>query len=108
LVWEKFEARLIEVIAHDFYVLRMGHLLTDKLKYKFRVVFYEELLGLEDEFENLLRWLGFDIYEFEFQDEFDGKCDLNCTKNTSDDLRNSIANYEEFESWLESRYPCLV
>jgi len=108
VVFKKFEKALILVIAWEQHLWKTAHLLNVHLKHKFRVVTYEDLLGHENEFERLLWWLGFDISDFEFKLEFYGRCNLNCTKNTSDDLRNSIANYEEVESWINSLYPCLI
>jgi len=108
VVFEKFENALILMIAWEQYLWKTVNLLNVHLKHKFRVVTYEDLLGLENEVERLLWWLGFDISDLEFEQEFNGRCNLNCTKNTSDDLRNSIANYEEVESWINSLYPCLI
>jgi len=107
VVLKEFDNWLILVIAHDLYMWKIANSLAANLKSKFRVVQYEDLLGDENEFERLLLWLGFDINDLDYTDEFGGKCTLNCTKNTSDDLRDSIANYEEVESWINSRYPCL-
>jgi len=107
LVLKQLDARLIEAIAQDEYNWKAANTLTANLKHEFRAVFYEDLMGFNDEVENLLWWLGFNISEFGYADEFIGRCTSNCTKNTSDDLRDSIANYEEVESWIDSRYPCL-
>jgi len=107
LVLEDFEERLILTIAQDVYIWQAANSITANLKHKFRVVVYEELIGLKNEVENLLWWLGINITELEYTDEYKGRCNLNCTKNTSDDLQDSIANYEEVESWIDSRYPCL-
>jgi len=109
VVLKEFDNWLILVIAHDLYMWKTAKSLAANLKGKLRVVRYEDLLGHENEneFERLLMWLGFDINDLGYKDEFGGKCTLNCTKNTSDDLRDSIANYEKVESWINSRYPCL-
>jgi len=104
---KKFDERLIAVMAEDLYIWKVVNSLTANLKHSFRVIFYEDLMGDKDEFEELLWWLGFDITEFEFTDKPNGRCGSNCTKNTSDDLRDSIANYEEVESLINSKYPCL-
>jgi len=104
---KKFDERLIAVMAEDLYIWKVVNSLTANLKHSFRVVFYEDLMGDKDEFEELLWWLGFDITELEFTDKPNGRCGSNCTKNTSDDLRDSIANYEEVESLINSKYPCL-
>jgi len=101
---EKFDEKLIRVMAADLYIWKVVNSLSQT---SFRVVFYEDLIGLKDEVEELLWWLGLDITDLEYTDDFNGRCYPNCTKTTSDDLRDSIANYEEVESFINTRYPCL-
>jgi len=104
---KEFDKRLIEAMAEDLNIWKVAHSLTANLTHSLRVVFYEDLIGDRDELEELLWWLGFDITELEFTDRTIGRCKSNCTKNTSDDLRDVIANYEEAESFINSKYPCL-
>ena len=73
----------------------------------FRIIWYEDLLESEDEIQELLVWLGFHTSSLEMDDKDIGRCSKNCTKNTSDDLRNVIQNYEEVESFINIKYPCL-
>jgi len=40
--------------------------------------------------------------------EAGGRCSGNCSKTTSDDLREVIVNYEEVQSFISKEYPCLL
>jgi len=70
---KKFDERLIAVMAEDLYIWKVVNSLTANLKHSFRVVFYEDLMGDKDEFEELLWWLGFEITELEFTDKPNGR-----------------------------------
>jgi len=105
-----FDWRLISVVAQDQWVWDMASAFTTNAEDDFRVVFYEELIGPVDKIGELLKWIGFNINNFRLKSstELHSRCTGNCTKNTSDNLRDSIANYEEVESWVRSKYPCLL
>jgi len=64
----------------DRYILSIVKEFTHILRRQSRVIWYEDLLAFDDVFEKLLEWLGFNISDFEMQDEFSGRCSLNCTK----------------------------
>jgi len=89
---KKFDESPITVIAEDLYIWKEVNSITGNLEHSFRVVFYEDLISDKDELEKLLWWLGFDITELELTDKPNGRCNSNCTKNTVDDLRDSITN----------------
>lgn len=105
---QNFMELLFQVIAQDQYILEFARALSAQLANDFRVVWYEDIVGLEGEIEKLLQWVGFDNNDFEFTSEFDTRCGANCTKTTPDDLRGVIANYEEIESLIKSNYICLL
>jgi len=102
---ERFDYDLNAVINLDRNILRFARTLTGNKG--FRIVWYEDVLNSEDEIHYLLEWLGFHISSFEMDDKNIGRCSRNCKKNTSDDLRNAIKNYEAVESLINTKYPCL-
>jgi len=104
---KEFHNLLIHVITDDLYIVKMAQVLAGHVTNWFRVIFYEDLLGVKDELENFMKWLGFEMKYPGVKERFVGRCFINCTKITSDDLREVIANYEEIESWIKSEYPCL-
>jgi len=60
--------------------------------------------------QNLLAWISASSHH-KFVETSQGlatKCKTNCTKVTSDNLRNVVINYEETEQWLRTNYPCLL
>jgi len=103
----EFHKTLRFATKYDRIILNTAKEFTQILRKQSRVIWYEDLLGFDDEIEKLLDWLGFDINDLEMRDKFIGRCSLNCTKTNSDDLRDVIANYEEFESLINSKYYCL-
>jgi len=102
-----FSRLLVEIIAQDQYSSEVARLLATNLESDFRLVLYEDILGFEDEIDKLIEWIGLDIHDFTFTSKMNTRCTENCTKTTSDDLRNVIANYEEIESLINSKYSCL-
>jgi len=105
---KKFVDTLFWLIAQDQYIWETSRLLATYLESDFRVIWYEDVIGNEDEIEKLIQWLGFDINDFEFTSVINTRCNANCTKTTSDDLRDMIANYDEIESLIKSNYNCLL
>jgi hypothetical protein len=70
---------------------------------------YEDLLQDNNAvMDRVLGWIG----EFPVQlrvEPLRTKCSYrNCTKNTSDDLRKVILNFEEVESYIKAEFPCLM
>jgi len=105
---EEFKDLLFWVIAQDQYIWEFARDLTNYLGRDFRVIWYEDIIGLGDEIEKLIEWLGFDINDFGLTNEINTRCSVNCTKNTSDDLRDMIKNYKDVEGLIKSKYNCLL
>ena len=74
----------------------------------FHLVTYEDLRK-EDRvaWDRLFEYIGFTPHGTSFK-EAGGRCSVNCTKTTSDDLRDVIINYEEVKSFISEEYPCLL
>jgi len=100
-----FHMYLLQVIADDANIVKWAQELSGNLGHSV-IIWYENLQETEFELASFIQWLGFDIQSLGVT-TFDGACHINCTKITSDDLRQVIANYEELESWIKSTYPCL-
>jgi len=74
----------------------------------FHLVTYEDLRK-EDHvaWDRLFEFIGYVPSETSLK-EAGGRCSGNCTKTTSDDLREVIVNYDEVQSFISEKYPCLV
>jgi len=57
--------------------------------------------------DRLLQWAGYTPKRFDLE-AGQGRCKGNCTKTTSDDLKSVILNYEDVESFISWKYPCLL
>lgn len=105
---ESFHVRLVKFLVHYEYMFQTAKRLTANLRHHLRVIRYEDLLGDRDVVGELVQWFGLDIKYFKKVKSFSGKCHSNCTKNTSDDLRTVIENYEEVENLIKTNYSCLL
>jgi len=105
---EYFHKSLISKLAIDQYIfdsVKALHLQNKNVYY----VRYEELMNDSYNLDKLLLDLGLLREEVVWvSSAVTGRCRDNCTKNTSDDLRKVIANYEEIETWIKKKYPCLL
>jgi len=98
---------IIKSIAYDDESVKTALGLTPYLDNWFYMVDYEELVGdVQGVLDNLFEWIGYDTKERVSQSY--GRCVMNCTKITSDDLRNAILNYNEVETYISTEYPCLL
>jgi len=98
---------IVRTIAIDDFSIETASALAQHLDSWFYILNYEELL-LDEEaaFHRLFEWIGYEPKERAVP--VDGRCRNNCTKATSDDLRNVIINYDEVESYLLITFPCLL
>jgi len=96
---------IIRAIAIDDYMLKVAYKLAEYLENWFYRLTYEEMLGDSTALDRLLDWAGFESVES--SDTVD-KCEGDCSKDFSDDLRSVISNYEEVESWLARNFPCIL
>jgi len=70
---------------------------------------YEALMRDSNEMKQLLYGLGLNPWKlYVLSSGLTGRCRVNCTKSTSDDLRKVILNYDEVETWIRVYYPCLL
>jgi len=98
---------LVKSIAIDDFAIETAFDIAPHLDSWFYIMYYEELLRDEEAaFHRLFEWIGFDPKERTVP--VDGRCKNNCSKATSDDLRNVILNYDEVESYLLTSFPCLL
>jgi len=105
---ERFDKILINMLAIDRRIFEVSQALREKLD-GFYILRYEELINNSEEINKLLLWLGMHLEDFnELSEASTGRCSKNCTKATSDDLRMEIANYDEVERWIRTKYPCLL
>jgi len=108
---KKFHSLLHKVMNEDHITLEIISKLTRKLKRKtWYTVTYEELLRDEEKaIQDLLNWILNSDHNFgEASQVLPTTCLGNCTKITSDNLRDVVNNYEEIEEWLREHYPCLL
>jgi len=101
---------IVEAMAYGRYVTEIASQLVPDLDPKrLRVVVYEKLqIDDEEEVNHILEWLGYsNLSTMKMQKSSTGRCSSNCTKNTSDDLRDVIENYKEVESVITANYSCL-
>lgn len=106
----EFDNILQEVVATDEYNLEKTMTLMKGLDRKnFFHLSYEELMGDLIHIDRLLLWAGANPKVLGWLSKpVEGKCKNGCTKNTSDDLREVLENYEMVESWITAHYPCLL
>lgn len=106
-----FETNLKLVVQYDRFALSTLKKLVGNLRRKmWYTVKYEELLGDESKvIQDLLNWVMDDNHTFIHSSNIlPSKCIVNCTKITSDNLRNFVDNFEEIENWLETHHSCLL
>jgi len=107
-----FDEWLISFLGSDQFQLSVALSLVDKLQeYRGQLfhISYEEVMGDETTVDTLLAKAGVDIKYLTWKPTaFGGRCRSDCYKNTPDDLREVVANYEELESWIKSEYSCLL
>jgi hypothetical protein len=97
------------LIARDNYLAEVANGLAAHLNSWFYVMHYEELLQ-DDEtvIDRLFEWIGKFPKELRVE-PVHVKCSYtNCTKNTSDDLKKVILNFEEVEGYIKENLPCLL
>jgi len=107
----EFDKDLINILALDKIMLDKATFLRKGIEPShFTRLSYEEMMGDELDIDSLLRWAGASPETMNWRSKaVTGKCrDGVCSKSTPDDLRESVKNYEEVESWIESNYPCLI
>jgi len=105
---EYFGKSLISKLAIDQYIFDSAKALHLKNK-NVHYVQYEELMNDSQNYDKLLLELGLRKEEVVWlSSAVTGRCRDNCSKNTSDDLRTVIGNYEEIETWIQEKYPCLL
>jgi len=108
---KRFDESLISKLAIDKYILDTASILAEKLEddhvYYIR---YEDLMKDSGFQINKLFWgLGLNEEKLDhLSSASSGRCKDNCTKNTLDDLRMVVSNYQEVEAWIEQKYPCLL
>merc|ERR1719193_2240256 len=94
-------------VALDDYLFSVARRVARNLGNLFYHFTYEEMMGDSATIDRVLEWVGYVSLDGE-KSLVMGKCLENCTKTTSDDLRNVIVNYEEIESYLKAEFPCLL
>jgi len=99
---EKFHALLQKVINEDHIILKIISKLVRNLQREtWYTITYEELLGDEEKaIQDLLNWIlngDHKWSEGETSQLLPTTCWNNCTKITSDNLRDVVYNYEEIE-----------
>lgn len=107
-----FNRRLRWVLATDRYIFKTISQLVRKLgKRNIKVFHYEWLQNGLEELDGLLDWIMYDLDLVslnKMSHSYTGRCRNNCSKNTSDDLRDVIVNYQEIEDLISEKYPCLL
>jgi len=99
--------RLVRTIAIDDFNIEIASILAPHLDSWFYILDYEKLLRDEEgAFHRFFEWIGYEPKERAVP--VDGRCRNNCTKAASDDLRNVILNYDEVESYMLTKFPCLL
>jgi len=109
LVLYNFDRWLIKFMAYDKFMIETSKDLVKNGTIRSRQFYhmrYEELLADNNRFLDLLEWIGYGSKNMERESE--SRLCNNCTKSTSDDLRNVLSNYEEVKSWISSNCPCLM
>jgi len=98
---------IIRTIAIDNFSFETAFDLAPHLDSWFYILDYEELVHDEQAaIQRLFKWIGWEPKGRSVP--IDGRCRENCTKITSDDLKNAILNYEEVESYISNQFPCLL
>jgi len=111
---DKYEVELVElkdtikrILMYDDALFEHAIKLSQVLDNWFYYVTYEDLQK-EDRlaWDRLFAFIGYVPSKISLK-VAGGRCSVNCTKTTSDDLREAIINYEEVESFISEKYPCL-
>jgi len=111
---DKYEVELVvlkntvkRILMYDDALFQYATKLAKHLDNWFHYVTYEDLQK-EDRvaWDRLFEFIGYVPSKISLK-EAGGRCSVNCTKTTSDDLREAIINYEEVESYISHKYPCL-
>jgi len=106
-----FRASLNMVTRYDNAIYNTISKMVSNLKRKtWYTVTYEELLDDEEKvLQDMLTWTSNSFHKFVKASEgLPTECMVNCTKITSDNLRDVVSNYEEIEEWLRVNFPCLL
>jgi hypothetical protein len=106
----EFERSLIRVLANNNIMYQKARFLSEHSKHRrFLRTSYEELMGDKRNIDKVLQWAGANPETMSWLPEAStGRCKGGCFKNTPDDLREILANYDEVESWIQTNYPCLL
>jgi len=100
---------IINITAINAYLLEIAVRLAAYLEQWFWILKYEELLRDDGEVLNrLFEWIGYSKPKLRTSGSVGGRCITNCSKNTNDDLRKVILNYDEVENYILAEFPCLV
>jgi len=94
-------------ILYSEYAVRIGLELAAKLENWFWRFSYEELIGDPDTLDRLFKWMGYNATALFSKSPY-GKRSHDCTKSTHDNLKEVILNYDEVESYISYKYPCLL
>jgi len=99
------------IIRYDNAIYKTISEMVSNLKRKtWYTVTYEELLDDQEKvLQDLLAWTTNSSHKFvKTSHGLPTECMVNCTKITSDNLRDVVSNYEEIEEWLRVNFPCLL
>jgi len=97
------------LVLRDKYLVEVANGLAAHLDSWFYVMHYEELLQDDNAvMDRLFRWIGKFPKELRVEPVHLKCSDRNCTKHTSDDLRSVIQNFQEVESYIKAKFPCLL
>lgn len=97
------------LITRDDYIFELANRLAAHLHSWPYVLHYEELLQDDTAVtDRLFGWMGNFPKELRVEPVHLKCSNTNCTKNTSDDLRRVILNFEEVESYIKAEFPCLL
>jgi len=101
--------QIVRLIARDKYMIEIANGLAAHLDSWFYVLHYEELLQDDNAvMDRLFGWIGDFPKELRVEPVHLKCSNKNCTKHTSDDLRSVIQNFQEVESYIKSKFPCLL